>query len=130
MLSLCLLVQDDYNAIAQPANNSKELDVRALYFMEGGMAHGRLPIADAVVEREKIVEAAKSNRLRSANPAYQTALEEIVQLKEMNEELMETNGELKDTNKQLNETNQILKEENSVNREMMLVRFAPLFVPM
>ncbi|KAF0925973.1 hypothetical protein E2562_019041 [Oryza meyeriana var. granulata] len=52
--------RDNYNARTQLAENSKELDAQALYCMEGGFVHGRVPIADGVVDKETLI-AAKSS---------------------------------------------------------------------
>ena len=60
---------DDYSARTQLHENSKELDVQALYFMERGMAHGRVPIADGYVDKETLATTAKSNRFCSSNTA-------------------------------------------------------------
>ncbi|KAF0890579.1 hypothetical protein E2562_003788, partial [Oryza meyeriana var. granulata] len=51
---------DNYNARTQLAENLKELDAQALYFMEGGLVHGRVPIADGVVDKETLIATAKS----------------------------------------------------------------------
>ncbi|RLN33427.1 hypothetical protein C2845_PM03G29100 [Panicum miliaceum] len=73
--------EDDYNARAMLAENSKELDAHTLYYMEGGLAHGSVPIADGAVDKEKVIVAAKSTNLRPTNTAaYQTVVEENDQL--------------------------------------------------
>ncbi|CAN6290972.1 unnamed protein product [Urochloa humidicola] len=105
---------DNYAERAQPSENSKELDGQVLYFMENGLRHGRLPIADGAVDKENVRAVAKSNRLHSAsNVAYLSAVEE-------NEHLKETCQKLQQANAKLTETNEILTEENSVGRDLSL----------
>jgi hypothetical protein len=82
--------------------NSKELDTHTMYHMEGGLAHGRVPIADGAVDKENVIVVAKSNNLRPTNTAsYRTVVDKNDQLKEMNEELRETNRDLKRNNDQM-----------------------------
>jgi hypothetical protein len=70
--------------------------------MEGGLAHGRVPIADGAVDKENVIVVAKSNNLRPTNTAsYRTVVDKNDQLKEMNEELRETNRDLKRNNDQM-----------------------------
>ncbi|KAF0909496.1 hypothetical protein E2562_036641 [Oryza meyeriana var. granulata] len=105
---------DNYNARTQLAENSKELDAQALYCMEGGFAHGRVPIADGVVDKETLI-AAKSSNIRSTNTAaYRTMVEE--------------NEQLRETNQELNQTNELLIEENSVSHQMIMVIHLPFLV--
>ena len=111
-LALCFF-QDEYNARAKPSENSKDLDGKALYFMEGGLRHGRVPIGDGAVDMEEVLAPAKSKNLRNS-VAYRTMLEE-------NDQLKETNGQLVTENVTLKQSNEILVEENGVHREMMLV---------
>ncbi|CAN6347709.1 unnamed protein product [Urochloa humidicola] len=105
---------DNYAERAQPSENSKELDGQVLYFMENGLRHGRLPIADGAVDKENITAVSKSSRLHLAsNVAYLSAIEE-------NERLKETCEQLQQTNAKLTETNEILTEENSVGGDLSL----------
>jgi len=108
-----MLFQDEYNARAKPSENSKDLDGKALYFMEGGLRHGRVPIGDGAVDMEEVLAPAKSKNLCNT-VAYRTMLEE-------NDQLKETNGQLVTENVTLKQSNEILVEENGVHREMMLV---------
>ncbi|CAO2146149.1 unnamed protein product [Urochloa humidicola] len=111
---------DNYIARAKPDENSKELDGRVLYFMENGMRHGRLPIADGAVDKENVKEVARSNRLNSTNNvAYLSVIDENEQLKEMCQQLQESNSKLQ-------QTNEILTEENTVGRDLSLRLYEPL----
>jgi hypothetical protein len=111
---LSILFQANYSTRAQLPENSKDLDVQALYVMEREMAHGRVPIGDGCVDKQALALTAKSHRSSARTTAYQNMVDEYEQLKERNEALERTN-------KKLNENNDILIEENGVNRELMLV---------
>lgn len=93
------MFQDDYKLGVGPDENSKELDGKVLYSMEGGLRHGRTPIGNGAVDKEVVLAAAQSKNVQQS-AAYRSVLEE-------NEQLRETNG--------------ILIEENGVNRELILV---------
>jgi len=113
------------------AENSKDLGAHTLYHMEGGLPHGRVPIADGAVDKEEVRVVAKSNNLRPVNTAsYRTVVDENDELKEMNKELREINRDLKQNNVELTEKNEILTEENSVNRDMIMVTFALVLITM
>lgn len=75
-----------------------------LYFMEGGLHHGRVPIGNGVVDRAEVLAAAKSKHVQPSisAAAYQSVVEENEHLRERNESLL---------------------EENGVNRELILVIF-------
>jgi hypothetical protein len=108
------LFQANYSARTQLDENSKDLDVQALYVMERGMAHGRVPIGDGCVDKQALAATAKSRRSSASTVAYQNMVDEYDELKERYDALHQTN-------KKLNENNEILFEENGVNRELMLV---------
>jgi hypothetical protein len=111
--------------------NSKELDTHTMYHMEGGLAHGRVPIADSAEYKENIIVVAKSNKLRPTKTAsYRTAVDENEQLKKINEDLREMNRDLKQNNDQLKEKYEILTEKNSVNHEMIMVIFVSSLIAM
>ena len=105
--------------------------MHTLYHMEGGLPHGRVPIADGVVDKEEVRVVAKSNNLCPVSTAsYRTVVDENDELKEMNKELREINRDLKQNNVELTEKNEILTEENSVNHAMIMVTFAPVLITM
>ncbi|XP_062192781.1 uncharacterized protein LOC133896234 isoform X2 [Phragmites australis] len=70
------------------------------------MPHGRVPIANGVIEKADILAAVKSNNVHISKIAHGSLVEE--------------NEQLKETNEQLRQTNVLLMEENSVNRELIL----------
>ena len=109
-----ILFQANYSTRTQLPENSKDLDAQALYVMERGMAHGRVPIGDGCVDKQALAATTKSRRSSASTAAYQNMVDEYEQLKERNEALERTNKKLK-------ENNEILIEENGVNRELMLV---------
>jgi hypothetical protein len=109
------LFQTNYSARTELPENSKDLDAQALYDIECGMAHGRVPIGDGCVDKQALAATAKARRSSSRTAAYQNMLDEY-------EQLQERNDALEQTNKKLNENNEILIEENSVNRALMMVR--------
>ncbi|KAK3121890.1 hypothetical protein QOZ80_8BG0662420 [Eleusine coracana subsp. coracana] len=106
---------DNYKQGVGPNDTSKELDGKVLYFMEGGLRHGRAPMSNGIVDKQEIIAAAKSKNVQTSNTAaYQSVVEENEQLRDTNERLMESNGKLK-------ENNEILIEENNVNRQFILI---------
>ncbi|XP_062192780.1 uncharacterized protein LOC133896234 isoform X1 [Phragmites australis] len=74
------------------------------------MPHGRVPIANGVIEKADILAAVKSNNVHISKIAHGSLVEE--------------NEQLKETNEQLRQTNVLLMEENSVNRELILRFYA------
>lgn len=117
-----ILFQANYSTRTQLPENSKDLDAQALYVMERGMAHGRVPIGDGCVDKQALAATTKSRRSSASTAAYQNMVDEYEQLKERNDALEQTN-------KKLNENNEILIEENGVNRQLMLVISNPFHLP-
>ncbi|TVU18993.1 hypothetical protein EJB05_35116, partial [Eragrostis curvula] len=82
---------EDYKAAAKPDDKSQKLDGKVLYFMEGGLRHGRVPIAHG---------------------AYRSVVQENEDLKEQNEHLKQTNEILIEENG----VNREISEADLLNR--------------
>ncbi|TVU26073.1 hypothetical protein EJB05_28602, partial [Eragrostis curvula] len=84
---------EDYKLGVGPDDSSKELDGKVLYFMEGDLRHGRVPIGNGVVDKAEVLAAAKSKHVQQSNTAaYRSVVEENELLRERNESLLEENG--------------------------------------